>query len=77
MLLQNEDIADVAVIGIDSREEETELPRAYVVPARPIPAEAQAKEAFGREVQAWIKTRVAGHKYLRGGVVVIDVIPKR
>lgn len=35
------------------------------------------KVAFGKSVQEWIKTRVAKHKFLRGGVVVIDVVPKR
>ncbi|KAF7982250.1 hypothetical protein HWV62_29477 [Athelia sp. TMB] len=72
VLLAHPDIADVAVIGIDSRAEETELPRAYVVPAAP-PADPAA---FGKSIQEWIKTRVARHKQLRGGVVCIDVIPK-
>lgn len=31
MLLENEAIADVAVIGVDSRVEETELPRYVLV----------------------------------------------
>jgi 4-coumarate--CoA ligase len=27
-------------------------------------------------VQKWIQSKVARHKYLRGGVVVVDAIPK-
>lgn len=73
-LLGHPDIADVAVIGIDSRAEETELPRAYVVSAKTLaPAE---HAAFGTAVAAWLKPRVARHKQLRGGVRVVDVIPK-
>ncbi|KAF8507886.1 hypothetical protein BU17DRAFT_100181 [Hysterangium stoloniferum] len=34
------------------------------------------KDAFGREIQTWIQSKVARHKYLRGGVVVVDVVPK-
>lgn len=28
-------------------------------------------------MQEWIQTKVAPHKFLRGGVCVIDVVPKR
>ena len=50
--------------------------RAYVVPARPLSSEPE-KQAFSNGVAKWIEGRVARHKYLRGGVVIIDVIPKR
>lgn len=52
--------------------------RAYVVHARPeeVKTEAQ-KTAFSEDVKKWIQTKVARHKFLRGGVVVIDIIPKR
>ncbi|KZP27521.1 AMP binding protein [Athelia psychrophila] len=73
-LLAHPDIADVAVIGIDSRAEETELPRAYIVPAKPLQAEEHAE--FGKGVAEWLKPRVARHKQLRGGVRVVEVIPK-
>lgn len=49
--------------------------RAYVVPkVKPQPGPESA--AFSREIQAWVQSRVAKHKYLRGGVVVIDQVPK-
>ncbi|KIP05228.1 hypothetical protein PHLGIDRAFT_30994 [Phlebiopsis gigantea 11061_1 CR5-6] len=74
VLLQHPDIVDVAVIGVVSEEEATELPRAYVVSKNGLaPHETKA---FGESVQEWIKPRVARHKFLRGGVVVVDVIPK-
>ena len=38
---------------------------------------ANAPKSFPKDVQLWIESRVARHKFLRGGVVVIDAIPKR
>ncbi|KIM81366.1 hypothetical protein PILCRDRAFT_821453 [Piloderma croceum F 1598] len=77
VMLQHPDIADVAVIGIECKEEATELPRAYVVHANPASLKGDADNIeFGKSVQEWFKTKVARHKFLRGGVVVIDVIPK-
>ncbi|KAJ7192011.1 AMP binding protein [Mycena pura] len=77
VLLTHPDIADVGVIGINSVEQATELPRAYVVHANPEKVKtAQAKAAFGQSVAKWIESRVARHKYLRAGVAVIDVVPK-
>ncbi|KAJ7359708.1 AMP binding protein [Mycena albidolilacea] len=77
ILLTHPDIADAAVIGVDSVEQATELPRAYVVHANSAKIKtAQAKAAFADSVAKWIETKVAKHKYLRGGVGVIDIIPK-
>jgi len=75
LLLQHPKIADSAVIGVYSKEEVTELPRAYVVPkVKPQPGAESA--AFSKEIQEWIRGRVAKHKFLRGGVVIIDQVPK-
>ena len=73
VLITHPDIADAAVIGVYSPEQETELPRAYVVPSK-APGE---RSKFEKEVQAWVERKVARHKYLRGGVVVVATIPKR
>lgn len=51
--------------------------RAYVVPAKGVPESEEEKRAFATSVQKWMEGRVARHKFLRGGVVVIDAIPKR
>ncbi|KAF6760203.1 hypothetical protein DFP72DRAFT_883508 [Ephemerocybe angulata] len=80
VLLTHADITDAAVIGVDSVKEATvtELPRSYVVHARPGAAKSEAeKVAFGKSVQKWIQTKAANHKYLRGGAVLIDAVPKR
>jgi len=77
VLLSNEDILDAAVIGVDSVSEATELPRAYIVPRNgELLKDSKAAAAFGKEIREWIKTKVANHKFLRGGVIIIDVIPK-
>ena len=78
MLLTHPDIADTAVIGVDSAKEATELPRAYVVHVNPNAVKTpEQKAAFAQSIQQWIQTKVARHKFLRGGVSVIDAIPKR
>ena len=51
--------------------------RAYVVHKQVASLTPQERAAFEKEVQEWIKSRVARHKYLRGGVVVTQAIPKR
>ena len=49
--------------------------RAYVVPkVKPQPGAESA--AFSKEIQVWVQGRVARHKFLRGGVVIIDQVPK-
>ncbi|KAF8141258.1 AMP binding protein [Boletus edulis] len=74
LLLQHPDVTDAAVVGVDSKEEATELPRAYIVPTGPITPRESAVLAL--EVQAWVADRVAAHKKLRGGIITVDGIPK-
>lgn len=52
--------------------------RAYVVSTNnaALLADSSKRAAFENEVQEWIKPRVAKHKYLRGGVRVIEAIPR-
>jgi 4-coumarate--CoA ligase len=53
--------------------------RAYVVPASPslTKSDAADQRAFAEKVQRWVGERVAAHKRLRGGVVLVEAIPKR
>jgi len=74
-LLEHPDIADAGVVGVQSDAEATELPRAYVVHSKGLRTDRERGD-FSMQVDEWMKTRVARHKYLRGGVVVIDAIPK-
>ncbi|KAF8312233.1 AMP binding protein [Clavulina sp. PMI_390] len=77
-LLSHQEIADVAVIGVYDKEQATELPRAYVVSTNNdvLLKDAEKCAEFQKKIQAWVKSKVANHKQLRGGVVVIPVIPK-
>ena len=65
-------VNDVAVIGIYDKEQATELPRAYIVPANGLGKDE--KEA--QEIIKWMNQKVASHKKLRGGVRFVDEIPK-
>ncbi|KZV84252.1 AMP binding protein [Exidia glandulosa HHB12029] len=78
VLITHPDIADAAVIGVYSTEQETELPRAYVVHAKGLGffKSPEEKTKFETEIANWVARKVAKHKQVRGGVVVIDAIPK-
>jgi 4-coumarate--CoA ligase len=50
--------------------ERTQLPRAYVV------INCEQTPNLEKEIKKWVQERVASHKQLRGGVIIIDEIPK-
>lgn len=64
--------SDVAVIGVYSKDDATELPRAYIVPKDGL----GKTDADAKEIIDWLSTKVAHHKRLRGGVRWVDEIPK-
>lgn len=66
-------VHEAAVVGIWSPKEETEIPRAFV----------SLKEGYGRdavgiakEIADLVASKVSNYKKLRGGVVIIDVLPR-
>jgi acyl-CoA synthetase (AMP-forming)/AMP-acid ligase II len=67
LLLERNDIVDAAVIGVMYNDKE--VPRAYVVPAK-------GANATAAELMAWVSERVARYKWLEGGVVFVESIPK-
>lgn len=69
VLLAHPSVADAAVIGVPYRD--TEAPRAYVVLVPP--ARGKISEA---DVAEYVKGQVAGYKQLRGGVVLVDAVPR-
>ena len=72
LLISHPMVNDVAVVGIYNKDQATEVPRAYIVPAPGI--EGSPKSA--QEIMQWLQAKVANHKRLRGGVTFVDEIPK-
>ncbi|TKA52072.1 hypothetical protein B0A53_04732 [Rhodotorula sp. CCFEE 5036] len=72
ILLTSPLVTDCAVIGVWSEEQATELPRAYIVPH---PDHAQSP-TLQQDVAKHVEQKLAHHKRLRGGVFVLDAIPK-
>ncbi|KAF4594461.1 4-coumarate-CoA ligase 2 [Ophiocordyceps camponoti-floridani] len=70
VLLENEQVADAAVVGF-SVDEGNERPRAYVVPQP-----AWRHKLTPQDISSWVASRVAKYKRLDGGVVFVDEIPK-
>lgn len=67
LLLTHPHVQDVAVVGVNDSTDSTELPRAFLV---------LHPTALAHEVVAWFNEKVAKHKRLWGGAVLLDVIPK-
>jgi len=67
LLTSNDQVLDAAVIGVYNDNKTTEMPRAYL---------QLAPNADVKSVIDWFNKRVAKHKRLWGGVVVIDAVPK-
>ena len=72
LLISHPMVNDVAVIGIYNKDQATEVPRAYIVPAPGV--EGSPKSA--QDIMQWLQAKVANHKRLRGGVRFVDEIPK-
>ncbi|KAF4447301.1 hypothetical protein F53441_9144 [Fusarium austroafricanum] len=68
LLLQREDVADAAVVGVIIDGEE--LPRAYIVKT------PNGKDTSEEDIVDWLTNRVVKYKQLRGGVVFVNTIPK-
>ncbi|ANB11107.1 Pcs60p [Sugiyamaella lignohabitans] len=67
LLLDHPDVVDVAVVGVHVSELGTELPRAFLV---------IREKTDPLEIKKWFDSKVARHKRLWGGIVVLDAIPK-
>jgi acyl-CoA synthetase (AMP-forming)/AMP-acid ligase II len=73
-LIDHPDVEDAGVVGVWVDERATELPLAFIVLNR------QAKDRDLKTVidgiHSWLNPKIANHKRLRGGILVIDQIPK-
>ncbi|GAA5897590.1 hypothetical protein JCM6882_003526 [Rhodosporidiobolus microsporus] len=71
-LLECPCIADCAVIGVWNEDKATEYPRGYVV----LSDEGKKQRNPAAAILAWTKGKVAHYKQLKGGIKVVDSIPK-
>ncbi|CAK7568664.1 MAG: hypothetical protein SEPTF4163_006662 [Sporothrix epigloea] len=72
ILLGHKEIADACVIGVEDKEQATEVPRAYVVMKPGLPTDG----AKANQIVDWLASRTAPHKKLRGGVYFVSEVPK-
>ncbi|KAA8567602.1 hypothetical protein EYC84_008077 [Monilinia fructicola] len=73
-LLAHPLVADCAVIPIPD-DAAGEIPKAYVVKSQSAGTEDDDSKVK-REISKWVESHKARHKWLKGGVEFIDVIPK-
>ncbi|KAJ5638599.1 hypothetical protein N7528_000989 [Penicillium herquei] len=73
-LVDHPDIEDAGVVGMWAEERATELPVAFVV----LRQQAKSKDlkTVAEGINAWLNPKIANHKRLRGGIFVLDQIPK-
>ncbi|KAJ2719844.1 hypothetical protein GGI07_004963 [Coemansia sp. Benny D115] len=70
LLSEHPAVEDAAVMPVYDDAQATEIPRAYLV------LKKNASADCTKEVVAWLHERVAPYKRLRGGVVLVDSIPR-
>jgi acyl-CoA synthetase (AMP-forming)/AMP-acid ligase II len=75
-LLGHPDVVDAAVVGVWVDEMATELPAAFVTLRGGVVSKDRGATKVAEEIQKWLNERVANHKRLRGGVHVVESIPK-
>ncbi|OMJ09701.1 4-coumarate-CoA ligase-like 7 [Smittium culicis] len=74
LLLSNDLVDDVAVVGSYNHSMATEVPKAFIVLKKS--ASHSPNQYLENQIVNWVKSRVANHKQLRGGVEFISSIPK-
>ncbi|KAK4124752.1 acetyl-CoA synthetase-like protein [Parathielavia appendiculata] len=77
VLCSSEAVADAGVIGIYDKSEATEWPRAFVVPrAGKNNMSGADLEKLAGQLKVLVEGRTAKYKWLMGGIVFVDQIPK-
>ncbi|KAJ2909422.1 hypothetical protein GGI21_001896 [Coemansia aciculifera] len=71
LLVEHPAVVDAAVIPIYDEARASEIPKAFVV-VRP----GADMQNVGSQIREWLDARVVNYKRLRGGVELIDAIPK-
>ncbi|KAI0091743.1 hypothetical protein BDY19DRAFT_932004 [Irpex rosettiformis] len=78
VLFAHPKVADAGVIGVYSEKDFSEVPRAYVVPKEPalFAGPQSARDRLVEEINEWMKGRLANYKLLRGGIALVESVPK-
>ncbi|KAI0761912.1 putative AMP dependent ligase [Irpex lacteus] len=78
ILFTHPKIADAGVIGVYSEKDFSEVPRAYVVPSdlSLLTGPQIAREHLVEEIHEWMKGKLAHYKLLRGGIALVNSVPK-
>ncbi|KAI9166487.1 4-coumarate--CoA ligase [Paramyrothecium foliicola] len=75
LLCSSKEVADAGVVAVYDKDEATELPRAYVVAAGSSTNDEQ-KRALAKRLKALVEEKTVKYKWLKGGIVFVDQIPK-
>ncbi|EXJ67809.1 uncharacterized protein A1O5_09155 [Cladophialophora psammophila CBS 110553] len=73
-LLEHPDVEDSCVVPHWIEEQATHVPVGFVVISQN--AKAKGQKNIVEDIDKWLNARVANHKKLRGGIHIIDAIPK-
>ena len=73
-LLSHPSVADCAVIPVPD-DRAGEVPKAFVVKSPSVGLE-ENDAMVARDISKWVEDHKARHKWLKGGVEFIDVVPK-
>ncbi|KIX99858.1 uncharacterized protein Z520_04494 [Fonsecaea multimorphosa CBS 102226] len=73
-LLEHPDVEDSCVVPQWVEEQATHVPVGFVVISQK--AKARGQKNVVADIDKWLNARVANHKKLRGGIHVIDAVPK-
>lgn len=78
LLRKHPRVKAAGVIGIYDASRGTELPRAYVelIPSGSKMSQ-QESESLAKEIDEFVRQNTSVHKYLRGGICFVDVVPAR
>lgn len=79
VLASSEAVADAGVVGIHDASEATEWPRAFVVPRDRALVDNKDRKGLDKlaaELKVLVEGRTARYKWIRGGFVFVDAIPK-
>ncbi|EME49346.1 hypothetical protein DOTSEDRAFT_68206 [Dothistroma septosporum NZE10] len=71
LLLEHEQVADAAVVGLPVNDEE--LPKAYVALQ---PGTSWSKDEATKAIEEYMTAKVARHKRLTGGITIVDTVPR-